>query len=462
MTKVPSRVANAFEKLRGESTGRIYLKVINGKHYVYRESGTWDKEKKKARVKSEYLGRILDDGTYVKKISSYGDELERAKALILERGGNIIWPERKEGGGVIKLPSPPMEASEADMRLLTALSMNARASFSTIGRVAGLSPSAAYARVKKLEKQYGIKYTAEIDLDKLGYITYLILIKFQTEIPSTESLKAAVEKDPRIQLALLTKGEYDLIIFVLTEVGEEGKFGLYSERELFFPDYDARWYRAPVYITYNFIPVREEFFEVLKTRVWKRTKEAPRLPEGSISYGEYCVLYELVRNGGVDFSEIDKKYNFDRGMAQYTYHRLKEKQIIKRITISMSDLPVKYLAVQYLENVNDKNWADAKPRSLAHIIRETEMPTDYCALVGDAGTPNGSVFVVPIFGDTDLDKAEKELRSTIRNPKVTTSIVVSTLVNSPCFRKFDRTHSTQYKRLVEKYGLEEQSITKYE
>src|SRR5208337_727513 len=227
MKGVPPKVTKAFEKLRGESAGRIYLKLINGKHYVYRESGTWDKETRKARVKSEYLGRMLDDGTYVKKISSYGDEFERAKALISERGGRIIWPERKEEAK--RLPDlAGMEASETDAKLLTALSMNARASFSAIGRLSGLSPSAAYARVKKLEKRYGIRYTAEIDLDKLGYMTHLVLIKFQKDVPGLESLKAAVEKHPRIQLAFMTKGEYDLVIFLLAEAREEGRFSLYN------------------------------------------------------------------------------------------------------------------------------------------------------------------------------------------------------------------------------------------
>lgn len=453
-------MAKAFGRLRGESAGRVYLKLINGKHYVYRESGTWDKERKRARVKSEYLGRILDDGTYIKKISSYGDEFERAKALILERGGKVVWPEKI---GETALPEQiNLSASGTDAKLLMAMSMNARASFAAMGRLAGLSPSAAYSRVKNLEKRYGIKYTAEVDLDKLGYITYLVLIKFQKEVPGLESLKAAMAKDSRIQLAFLTKGEYDLIIFLLTEKGDEGGFNLYKTRELIFPDYDARWYRAPVYITYNFIPLREEFFEIFKERIWKRSKENPKPPEGSISHGEYCILYELVKNGVIDFSEIDRKYGFDKGMAQYTYHRLKEKQIIKRITISMTNLPLKYLAVLYMENTNDKKWEEAKSKLLEHIIKETDMPTDHYALVGDAGTPNGSIFVVPIFREEDLGKAEEDLRSTIRDSRVTTSIVAGTVVNAPCFRKFDKTYSTQHKRLVISHGHSSQSKIRYE
>jgi DNA-binding Lrp family transcriptional regulator len=460
MKGVAPRVARAFERLRGESAGRIYLKRINGKHYVYRESGTWDRELKRARVRSEYLGRILEDGTYIRKIASYTDELERAKALILERGGRVIWPERKEGPA---LPEPAsMSASETDMRLLTALSMNARASFAQMGRLAGLSPSAAYARVKNLEKRYGIRYMAEIDLDKLGYLTHLVLVKFQKEVPSLENLKAAVKKDPRIQLAFLTKGEYDLVIFLLTEAGEVGRFSLRKQRDILFPEYDAKWDRAPVYITYSFVPLREEFFEVLKSRVWKRSKETPRPSEGSISHGEYCVLYELVKNGAMDFSEIDRKYGFDKGMAQYAYHKLKEKQIIKRVTMSMTNFPVKYLVFIYLENINDKKWEEVKPRLLAHIIREMNVPTDLYALVGDAGTPEGSIFIVPIFNEADFGKEEEVLKSIVTGARVTTSIITNSLVNAPCFRKFDKTYSKQHNRLVESHGLKSPSKIIYE
>jgi DNA-binding Lrp family transcriptional regulator len=458
--EVPRLIRKSFEKLRKESSGKIYLIPIKGRFYVYRESGKWDKEKKKTRIKSEYLGRILEDGTYVKKLASYSDDFEKAKALIAEKGGKIIWPAEGEGA---MLPKESVEVSsdEIDMKLLTALSMNARASFATLGKLTGLSSSAAYTRVKSLEKRYGIKYTAEIDLDKLGYLTYLVLAKFQKEAPGMENLEAAAKNDPRIQLAFLSKGEYDIILFLLTGKDEKGAFSLYKAREELFPDRDARWYRAPVYITYNFIPMREEFFKVLKERVWKRSKENPKPPEGSISNGEYCVLYELVKDGAIDFSDIDKKYGFDKGMSQYTYHRLKEKQIIKRITISMVNLPVKYLAVLYLENTNDKNWEEAKAKLLAHMIKETNLPTDYYALVGDAGTPTGAIFVVPIFNEKNIEKAIEELKSIIKDASVTSSIVIGS-INTPCFRKFDRAYSRQHNRLVESHGLRPLPKIKYE
>ena len=51
------------------------IKVINGKKYAYDMQSYWDKEQKKYRKKSVYLGRVLDEesGEYVKKRSEPAD-----------------------------------------------------------------------------------------------------------------------------------------------------------------------------------------------------------------------------------------------------------------------------------------------------------------------------------------------------------------------------------------------------
>ena len=265
-----------------------------------------------------------------------------------------------------------------------------------------------------------------------------------------------------MQLAFLTKGEHDLMIFMLTEAGAEGTFNLYRERELIFPECNARWYRAPVYITYNFIPMREEFFEILKERIWKRSKEVPRPPSNSISAAEYSVLRELSKSGTMDFTAIDEKYGFDRGRAQYEYRKLKAKGIIKRITLSLTALPIKNLAVIYVENVNDKSWEEAKPKFLAHIVKETGRPINFYAFEGDTGIPNGTMFVLPAFSDADIEEAEKEL-SAIKNARITTSLVASVLVGNLCFRRFDNAYTRQYSRLITDFRLlEDKPKIRYE
>jgi DNA-binding Lrp family transcriptional regulator len=454
MKGVPSAVRKAFERLRRESSGGIYLKLINGKHYVYKESGRWDREAGKSRVKSEYLGRILEDGTYVKKISSYSDELERAKALIAEKGGKITWAEREGGGALLPREAAKAVSDETDLKLLTALSMNARASSASIGRIVGLSATATYNRIKNLEKRFGIRYLAELDLEKLGYLTYIVTIKFLREVPTQEQLEETLRKDPRIQLAFLTKGDYDLILFIVMEAeGERARLIMGSERELLFPKHDARWYNAPIYSLYSFIPLREEFLGILGQRVWTRSKGSPNPPEGSISQSEFAVLSELSKNGTADFSKIDAKYGFDKGRTQYAYHKLRTKGIVKRVTMTMTDLPLKYLAVLYVEDINDAKWEANKPALLSHTIKDTASPTNHYVFAGDTGIPNGTLFVLPVFRDEDLKNTEGEISSIIEDARISDSFVIKCLVGAPCFRKFDNRYSKQHAKLASKYGL---------
>jgi DNA-binding Lrp family transcriptional regulator len=462
MTKPPSKIGRTFERLRQElrrGKGRITLKKIKGNYYVYRESSVWDRERKRPNTISEYLGRIMPDGTYAKKLASYADELEKAKAVIAEKGGEIIWHATEDKR--MSAGSDGIDTDEVDRRLLTALSMNARASFASIGKLIGLSATATYNRIKNLEKRYGIRYVAEIDIDKLGFLTYLTMIKFQGEVPTIEQLKKVIGQDPRAQLAFLTKGEHDILLFSLTEAAAAGRFNLYKERESIFPNLNARWYRAPIYIIYDFIPLREEFFEILKERVWQRSKEVPRPPEDSLSTSEYSVLYELNKNGMMDFSEIDKKYGFDKGRAQYAYQRLRKKGIIKRITMSLTNLPVRSLAVLYVENINDRGWEETKPHLNSHILKETNGPINRYALEGDTGIPNGTIFLLPVFRDTDLEEAEREL-SIVKNAKVTTLLIASTIVGTPCFRKFDNTHTAHYAKLAKLGVVPEKTRINYD
>ena len=72
---------------------------------------------------------------------------------------------------------------EAENRILTTLSMNGRATLKFIGKQIGLTKHPTYRRVRQIEEKYGIKYIAEIDVKKLGYLSFLVLIKFLGKIP---------------------------------------------------------------------------------------------------------------------------------------------------------------------------------------------------------------------------------------------------------------------------------------
>ena len=83
--------------------------------------------------------------------------------------------------------------------LLTALSMNGRISFNFLSDLAGIEHQPVYRRVKILEKRYKIRYTAEIDVEMLGYLKFLIMVKFDKKIPTDEEIISAVASEPKVQ-----------------------------------------------------------------------------------------------------------------------------------------------------------------------------------------------------------------------------------------------------------------------
>jgi DNA-binding Lrp family transcriptional regulator len=432
---LPLKVTEAYDKLKREYPFYVALKKINGKYYLYKQTSHAD-ENKKVKVITEYLGRVKDDGVFIKKVISKDTELENAKTLILARGGKVILPERNEEG--VYIPTKKTLLDEIEGRLLTVLSTNARASLSFLGKQIGLTPSTTYSKISNLENKYGIKYIAEIDIEKFGYLRFFIMVKFLDDIPNIPDLKETLSKDPRVQLAFLIKGDYDLVIYALAKNinTEETLDIMVSLKSGILSKYRSKWYTVPFYEHFSFVPLRTEFIDSIGKSLLKR---------------EYAVLKELNIDGSADFSKIDKKYGFDNGRARYTYYKLKEAGKIKRITISLHKLPIKYIGMIFKEFIDQNQFMKNRSLSLLDIIKETGLPINRYVLTGDIGNPGASLIFMPVFKDDDLINAVEDLKKLDLGVELKTAIITTQLVGSFCYRRIDYAYSKQYDILVEKY-----------
>ena len=462
MVGLPEKVRDAFDRLKEQNTGPHFLVVrkINGRYYVYKELRPWDERKKTWKTVSEYLGRITDDGAFVRKKGSKEDELENAKAIIEAHGGKVTLPEKEEGQKIEMVLTP----DETDRKILTILSMNARATLPFIAKRVGLSVSAVDNRIRHLEKQYGIKYIAEIDVERLGYLKFIILVKFIEKIPVLGELKQIVREEPRIQLAVSLSGEYDLLIYLLAEADRDVT---YLSRDIlsstFLKDYPLKWNIAPFLETYNFVPLRDDFLDTLRTTPIKRKiliEEELTDKKKNILKREFAILKELNSNGKIDFIDIDRKYKFDVGRAQYSYHKLINDGLLTRITINAEGLPIKYIALLFVSFIDFKQFYATRGAFLQNIIKETDTPINQYNLVGDIGIPFGSLLSIPVFDNVSLGGMKKEIERT-KGIEVNTAIVTEILVGDFCYRKFDNSHSRQIKTLVEKYGIKPLEKTSY-
>jgi DNA-binding Lrp family transcriptional regulator len=440
MIELPARVRAAFLRLRKENGRYIEIKHIKNYFFVYQSTSRWDRERKKPVKVPLYIGRITNSGEFIKAKSRKPRIGTNSAGAVPEQQ-----PTQDDNQRRLDVRQGGEKRYRHESTLLTALSMNGRMPLSVLGKMIGLKETAILSQVKKLERRYGIKYVAEIDTVELGYIQFLVTVKFIDQIPKIDELKTALTEDARVQLALMARGEFDLIMYVLAKSIREMAYLVVELRKKI--DYKSIWNTVPVFEDYGFIPVRDEFVDSLKNSLLTR---------------EYAVLKELNRNGKVDFTDIDKKYGFDNGRSQYSYHKLRERKIIKRITISMQNLPIKYIATIFEDIVDTKQFRMNRKIVLQDIIDSTPDQIDRYLLVDDTFNPQGIVLYLPVLGDGYLESTTERLIAMDTGTNNRTMMITSILVGNFCYRKFDNVYSTQQEALVKEYNMPQLPKVDYE
>ena len=447
MPKVPENIRNSFLKVKDRFDGTLVLRNINGHFYVYRASSRWDKKEKRVRSNQEYLGRINAKGLFIEKSASYEEiELEKAKALIESHGGRIIFDEISQRE---QISNNQADVDEIDKKILMILSMNARATMPFIAKMTGLSTSAARYKVKSLERRFGIKYILEVDIEKLGYIPYLLLIKFQEDVPSTDMLREVFGKRPEIQFASITKGDYDVLIYILGEDPIKTWDNLWLIRtETALRKYRSLWYLIPFGQVYSFVPIREEFIsKLLKRKDPVPYNKTSNQKDTKIKSRELIMLSELSKNSKENFSDIDKKQNLATNSARYTYQELKNKHILIRSTITLQKLPIKYIGVLLFQTFDAVESNKTRANVLSEAIKYGPVLNKYI-LLGNIGNPDGSMVFFPIIGYNDLERTQKIFENISGGTTIKNLIIISTLIGSLCYRRFDNRYSRQYELLL--------------
>lgn len=227
-----------------------------------------------------------------------------------------------------------------------------------------------------------------------------------------------------------------------------------------FASYKSIWSVSSLLITYGFLPLRGEFFNVIKEKVWHKSKETLRRLPNQLLEREFIVLKELTLNGIKDFTEIDNSYNFSPGTAQYTYHKLFERGIIRRITITMNKPPIKYIAILHLDQVSMNLFAKTRKDLFIDRVGATKTPLNKYILTGDYGSPYGIVIFAPIFENNGLEVLEENLREKVKGVKIRSVVITNILVGKLGFRKFDNKYTKSYEVLKEDYKLTEEELVR--
>ncbi|MDE1856570.1 MAG: AsnC family transcriptional regulator [Candidatus Micrarchaeota archaeon] len=443
MEGVPKKVNITFERMKKEYKNLVLISK-NGHYYVYRNRSYWDKAAKRPRVETSYLGLIEENGIFKEKRAISSNAIERAKHIIESIGGKVTLPAATES--VVPVPEiKPEDINEVDRRILKALSMNARLPAGKIGKLVGLSPQATYRRIKFLGEKLGIKYILELNTNRLGYIDLLAFVKFDGKLPSPKEIKDAFEKEPYIQFCALLKGDYDIMLYILADKDLEATDVILDKiLKNTLVDYTLSWDIKIVLLPYNFIPIREQFFDVLERRVWKKSKESPRPKPTDIRLREYLLLKGLNSNSVERFRRIDVRYNLENGNSRYSYFDLLDRKIISRPTITMTKLPIQYNAIIEMAVWQRGEYERTKNYYRLDLINDTKYPINKYSLAYGIRDPNGVFLIMPIMENNDLENTVANLGNNVRGVKFKTFMITSVLIGNLCYRLFDNFYSMQY------------------
>ncbi|MDE1825519.1 MAG: Lrp/AsnC family transcriptional regulator [Candidatus Micrarchaeota archaeon] len=453
MDRIPSAIINTFNRLKKEHRNLVLVSK-NSHYYVYENHSYWDKNLKRTGALTKYLGKINDDGTFMERQRSYPKPLEKAKRLIESAGGKVILPEE-----LLDLETGIKDAdweslTDFDKKILKALSMDARAKPGVINKFVDSTPQTVYRRIKLLEEKFGIKYILELNTNRLGYIDLLAFIKFYGEVPPPKEIKNAFEKEPHIQFCATLKGEYDLLLYIIADKDLEETDALLDRIiKKALTSYTLTWHIKIVLEPYNFIPIRELFFEALKKKVWVRSKDNPRPKPGNLKMKEYLILKELNKNSTAKFRHIDIKYNLDYGNSRYSYFELMTKGVINRPTINLTKLPIKYEAIINMAVLQRNDFEKTRNYYRYDVITDTKyMINKYCLLYS-MRDPNGVFLIMPVVEQGSLENTISKLENKVKGVKLTTSIITSILIGDLCYRVFDNTKAPIYTRFLESGGI---------
>ncbi|MGC8496316.1 MAG: Lrp/AsnC family transcriptional regulator [Candidatus Micrarchaeia archaeon] len=427
---------STLDKLNEGRKKKLVVGAVKGRYYVFDTTSTYSEEKGRKITVTLYLGKIEIDGKFIPAAHRKSfTNVENVSSLILSKSKKSPIEEI-------------MHPDKIDSSILEILSTDGRAPISKIAEETGLSKPAVTYRIRKLEKKYGIAYTLEFGPRPFGFFRYVAFVRFVHGMPDAKEINEILEKEPMVQFAALISGKYDLFVYMLAENTQELENSLFRIRSSgVFSRTKSSWSVSYITYAYGYLPLRKEFVDLLKEKVWHRSKEAPRRKPSQILERDYLVLKELNENGRGSFADMDMKLGFNKGASDYTYYRLLNERTIYRVTINMSLPGAKYAAIIRCPQRNIGSFIAHRDEYRSYIIGDTQTPTNRYILVGDIGAPYGSLYIKPIY-DERLDDVVSELKHYLKEDIIETHVITDILVGQLGYRKIAKEVTYQYKALI--------------
>lgn len=246
-------------------------------------------------------------------------------------------------------------------KIVRILSENSRISISDLSKQIGMSRLPVRNKLRRIEEEFGVHYTAEFNETLLRVAAqHIIAVKFDQK-PNYDKIKALLEKSYMPQLAVTMKGgSYDMIIYaVSTSTREYAHWD--KSMQIKLSEYGAEWKPSEVVHRHlGFCPLRNELLDRML-----------------IPHDYRGILKLLNMDSRIPFRRISQELKMHFNTVAYNYKKMIRDGYIKRFTITM-DKPKDLSTLAFFSKFKPKEGFE----KTSSIARKMVMDDDQNSLIG--------------------------------------------------------------------------------
>ena len=270
-------------------------------------------------------------------------------------------------------------------KIVRLLSENSRISVSEIAKRLLVSRPTVQDRISRLEKEFGMRYTIELNERLLGLNSpHLIEIRFKKK-PDFEKIRVFLSQSYIPQVAFSTDGDYDMVIYANAFSTEEYVHWNMAMMVM-LSEYEVMWHPSEVAHRHlGFFPLRNEAIE--KADIDENSKK---------------LLMHLNNNSRLNFQQLSKAMGMHFNTVKYNFEKLMKAGYIKRSTITMN--PVKGLSFMTLfdDYTPTKGFESSSARAREVIKFDEEHPLISRYLLSATLMGSHTLFILSAFDDKVL------------------------------------------------------------
>ncbi len=216
------------------------------------------------------------------------------------------------------------ELTERDRIMLRELSVNSRVSFTKLAKITRCSVVTATKMLYRLTEKLDIRFTLEVDMDRLGLSDRHILAIKLNNVPDVGTLRDMFKQDVYAQDVYLTEGNFDLLIFAAADTPINytlWETDLAAKLSDYLPDLRPSEFVFP---QLGYVPLNDSFVDFISEglKTDKYDKQILRLLNGNCRVG---------------YRDLSHKLGIKEDRIRYRLFRLMRKGIIRRFTIAVQN-----------------------------------------------------------------------------------------------------------------------------